>query len=129
MYAHLHAVDHSLLCNVFIMSQASSTTALITISPVIVVCSGTSSLLTTVTMAPSLMWLTVMSGQNDVILPPLLTLRDSRAVVGLATVPQQQSPSEMHLQAYAKYAMGPPQVRFSFRFEAFTAFYMCWCLF
>ena len=39
-----------------------------------------------VTMAPSLMGLPVTSGQHDVVLPPLLTLRNSGGVVDLATV-------------------------------------------
>ena len=48
--------------------------------------SGTSSLLITITMAPSLMGLPVMSDQHDVGLPPPLTVRDSGGVVGFATV-------------------------------------------
>ena len=76
----------SLLCNVFIMSQASATMATTTTPPVTVVCSSTLSLLTTVTMAPSLMGLPVTSGQHDVVLPSPLTLWNSRGVVGLANV-------------------------------------------
>ena len=64
MYAQLHAVDFSFLCSVFIISQASA------------VCSGTSSLLTPVTMAPFSIGLPATSGQHDVGLPPLLTLRN-----------------------------------------------------
>ena len=74
-------------------------------------------------MAPSLMGLPATSGQHDVVLPPALTLMYSRAVVGLVTVPQQQPPSQMPLQAYANYAMGPPQVGFSFRVESSTILY------
>ena len=72
------------------MSQASATTAMTTTPPMTVVCSGMSSLFTTVTMAPSLMGLPVTSGQHDVVLPPLLTLRNSGSVVDPAIVPEQQ---------------------------------------
>ena len=84
--------------------------AMTTTPPVTDVCSGTSSLLTTVTMPPSLMGLPMTSGQHDVVLPPPLTLRDSGCVVGPATVPQQQPQSQMPLQAYANYVMGSQQV-------------------
>ena len=96
--------------------------------PVTVVCSSMSSLLTTATMHPSLMGLSATLGQHDVVLPPLLILRNSGGVVGLASVPLQQPQSQMSLQAYANYAMGPPQVGFSFRIEPPTIFYMCWYL-
>ena len=62
------------------------------------------------------MGLQVTSGQYDVV---LLTPRDFGGVVGLATVLKQQPQSQMPLQAYA---MGPPQVGFSFRFECPTIF-------
>ena len=61
--------------------------------------------------------------QHDVVLPSLLTPRHSGGVAGLDTVPQQQPPSQMPLQAYANYAMGPPQVGFSFRVEPPTVLY------
>ena len=105
---------------VFIMSQASSTTAMTTTPLVTVVCSGTLCLLSMVTMVPSLIGIPATSGQHDVVLPPLLTSRHSGGFVGLATVPQQQPPSQMPLQAYA---MGPPQVCFSFRVEPSTILY------
>ena len=95
------------------MSQAFATMAMSTTPPVTVVCSGTSSLLTTVTMGPSLMGLPAMLGQHDVVLPPLLTLRDSGGVVGLATVSQQQAKSQMPQEAYATYAMDHPQISLS----------------
>ena len=98
MSAMLHAVPFLV---VFIMSQASTTTAMTTTPPMTVVSSGTSSLLSMVTMTPSLMGLPVASGQHDVILPPLLTPRHSGGVACLATVQQQQPPSQMPLQAYA----------------------------
>ena len=104
----------SFLCSVFIMSQTSSTMATCTTSQAVVVCSHTSSLLSVVTMAPSLMRLPATSGQHDVVLL-LLTPRHSGGVAGLATVLQQQPPSQIPLQAYANHAMGPPQVGFSFR--------------
>ena len=80
------------------MLQASATTATAT-TPVTAVCYGTLSLLTTVTIGPSLMGDPAMSGQHDMVLLPPLTLRDSGGVVGLTTVPQQQP--QMPLQAYA----------------------------
>ena len=104
------------------MTPASATKAMTTTPPVTVVCSSMSSLLSAVTMAPSVMGLPVTSVQHDVVLPPLLTLRNSKGVVSLATVPQQQPQSQMPVQAYANYAMGPPQVCFSFRVEPSTIF-------
>ena len=99
--------------------------AITTTSPVTVVCSGMSSLLTTVTMAPSLMGLPATSGQHDVVLPPPLTPRHSRGVIGPATVPQQQPQSLMSLQAYATYDMGPPQIGFSSQFSLPPFIYIC----
>ena len=58
------------------------------------------------------------------VLPPPLTPRCSGGVVCLSTVPQQQPPSQMPLQAYTKYAMGPPQVGFVFRVEPPTVLYI-----
>ena len=57
------------------------------------------------------------SGQHDVVLPAQLIMRDRvRGSVGLATVPQQQQPqSQMHSQAVANHAMGPPQMSFLFQ--------------
>ena len=51
-----------------------------------------------VTMAPFLMRLPVTSGQHDMVLPPLRSLRKSGGVVGLANVPQQQPQSQMPLR-------------------------------
>ena len=45
-----------------------------------------------------------------------------RGVVGLATVPQQQSQSQIPLQAYA---IGPLQVSFCFRVESPSDFCIC----
>ena len=75
------------LCSAFIMSQASTTMTMTTTPPVTVVSSGTSSLLSKVTMAPSLMGLPVTSDQHDMVLLPLLTPGHSRSVVCLAAVP------------------------------------------
>ena len=62
----------SFLCSVFIMSQVSTTIAMTATPPVTVVSSGTSSLLSTVTMASSLVGLPATLGQHDVVLlPPL----------------------------------------------------------
>ena len=89
------------------MLQASTTMAMTTTTQVTVVCSGMS-YLSMVTMPPSLMGLPVTSVQHDVVLVPSLTPRHSGGVVGLVTVLQQQTPSQMPLQVYANYAMGPP---------------------
>ena len=69
--------------SIFIMSQASTNTAMTTTTLVTVVCTSTSSLLSTVTIPP-LMGLPTMSGQHDVVVLPLLTPRHSEGVVGLA---------------------------------------------
>ena len=105
------------------MSQFSNTMAMTSTPPVIAVCSHTSSLLSTVTMAPSLMGLPTTSGQHDVVLSPPLTPRHSGGVIGLTTVPQQQTSSQIPLQAYANYAMGPLWTAFSFRVESPTILY------
>ena len=69
------------------------------------------------------MGLLVTSGQHAIVLPPLLTPRNSGGVVDHATVPHQQPQSQMPLQAYA---MGPPQADFSFRVECPTVlFFIC----
>ena len=121
MYAMLGAVVPFFV--VFIMSQASTTTSMTTTPPVTVVCSSTSSLLSMVTMPPCLMGLAATSGQHDVVLPPLLIPRYSESIAGLTTVPQQQPPPQMLLQANANYAMGPSQVGFFFRVEPPTVLY------
>ena len=82
------------------MSQDTVTT---TTLPLMVVCSGASSITVTVTMSGALV-------QHDVVLPTLLLPRDTRGVVGLATVLQQLPQSQMPFQAFANYAMGHPQV-------------------
>ena len=64
------------------------------------------------------MGLPATSGQHDVVLLPPLKTRHSGGIVGLAPVPQQQTPSQMPLQAYANYAIGPPHVGFSLRVES-----------
>ena len=120
MSAILHAVVPFFV--VFIMSQASTTMAMTNTLPVIVVFSGKSPLLLTVTMAPSLMGLPATSGQHDVVLMLLLT-RHSGGVPGLVTVSQQHPPCQMPLKAYANYAMGPPHAGFSFRIEPPTISY------
>ena len=112
----------SFLSSVFIMCPASATMTMTTTTPMTVVCSSMLSLLTTVTMASSLMGLPVTSGQDDVVLPPSLMQRSSGSVVGLATVPQQQCHSQIPLQAYANHAMGHQQVGFSFKVEPPTIF-------
>ena len=75
---------------VFIISQAYAIT---TTSPVTVVCSGALSFTMTVTIIPSLMRLPVTFDQHDVVVSLMLMLRDTRGVVGLTNVPQQQPES------------------------------------
>ena len=106
----------------------STSTAMTTTPPVTVASSGMSSL-SLVTMAASLMGLPTMLGQHDVVLPPPLTLRGSGGVLGHASVPQQQPPSLMPLQACANYAMGSPQVGFfsELSLPPFCILYI-WCL-
>ena len=106
------------------MFPATATTATTTTPAVTVVCFGTLSLSTTVTMIPTLMRLPVTSGQHEVVLPPLLMLRDTRGIV-LATVLHQQPQSQMHPKAYANYAMGPLQVSFSLRVEPPSDLFIC----
>ena len=105
------------------MSQVSTTTATTTTPPVTVVSSGMS-YITSVTVAPSLMGLPTTLGQHDVVLLPPLTLRCSGGVIGHASMPQQQLPSSVPLQAYANYAMGSPQVGFFFRVGPPTILYI-----
>ena len=100
------------------MSQVSTSTAVTTTPPVTVVSSGMSSL-SLVTMA--LMGLPTTLGQHDVVLPPPLT---PRGFGGHASVPQQQPPSLMPLQACPNYAMGSLQVGFFFRVEPSTILYI-----
>ena len=96
------------------MSQTAATTST---PPVTVMCSGASSLTMTVTMAPTLLGLPATSGWHDVVLSPPLILRDTRGVVDLATVLQQQPQCQMPPQAYDNYAIGPQKVHFFFRVE------------
>ena len=96
------------------MSQVSTSTTITTTPPVNVVSTGMSSL-PWVTMVPSLMGHPTMLGQHDVVLPPPLTPRGFGDVLGHASVPQQQPPSLMPLQACANYARGSPQVGFLFQ--------------
>ena len=100
----------SFLCSVFIMSQAFTTMAMTTTPPVTVVCSGTSSLLSVVIMAPSLMGLSAASGEHDVVLPPPLTPRHSGGDVGLAIVQQQQGTCCMLYSLMASQLLGMHQV-------------------
>ena len=105
-----------------IMSQVCTTMAIATTTPVTVVSSGMSSL-SSVTMAPSLTGLPVTFGQHDV-LPPPLTLRCPGGVMGLTSLPQQQPPCLVPLQAYANYAMSSPQIGFFFIVEPPTVLYI-----
>ena len=57
------------------------------------------------------MGLPVTSGQDDVVLLPPLTPRNSRGFDGLTTAISVSD------DAYANYAMGPLEVGFSFRVE------------
>ena len=79
------------------------------------VCSGALLISMTFALPPTPVGQTTLS-QHDVVLPPKVILRDTmRGPVGLTTMPQQQQPqSQMPSQAYANFAMGPPQVAFLF---------------
>ena len=68
-------------------------------------------------------------GQHDVVLPPSLSLRNTRGLVGLTTVLQQQPQSHMPPHVFANYAMGTLQVSFFFRVELPThlLIYVCVC--
>ena len=100
-----------------------STTAATTTPPVMVVSFGLS-LVSSVTMAPSLTGFPVSLDQCGVVQPPPLMVRGSGGVIGSASVPQQEPPSSMPLLAYANYAMGSPQVGFFFRVEPPTILYL-----
>ena len=110
------------LCSVFIMSQASTNVAMTTTSPVTYVLWYIISHLI-VYHSP------LLDGASSNIRSAwcgsatTTDTRHSGGVVGLATVPQQHFPSQMPLQAYANYAMGPPLVDFSFRVEPPTILY------
>ena len=96
------------------MSQSTATT---TTPHVTVMYSSALAVTITVTMGPTLMGLSATSGQHDLVLLLLVMPRNTGDVVGLTTLLQQQPQSQMPLQAYATYAMGPPQESFSFRVE------------
>ena len=74
------------------MSQAAATNT--TPHKTVVYYSGSSPTMTVV-MAPTLIGLPVTLGQHNVVLPLLLMLRDTSAVVDLAVVPHQQLQSQM----------------------------------
>ena len=88
-----------------------STMAMTTTPPVMVV-SSSLSLVSSVTVGPSLMGFPVTLDQHGVVQSPPLMPRGSGGIIGSASVPQQQSPSMMPLLAYATYGMGSPQVGF-----------------
>ena len=104
--------------------------ALTTTPPVMVVSSGLSSV-SSVTVAPSLTGFPVSLDQHGMVPPPPLMLRGSGGVLGLVSVPQQQTPSPVPPLAYANYAMGSPQVGFFFRVEPPFILYLIyvWCPF
>ena len=88
---------------------------LITTPPVTVVFSGAPLISMTVILPPvSVGQITL--GQQDVVLPPRLMLRDTMMdSAGITNMPKQLHPhSHMPSQACANYAMGPSQVSFSF---------------
>ena len=96
----------------------SPVTATTTSPPVTVVCSRASSINMTVTMDPPFVHVAA-SGQHDVVLPPQLIPRDKmRGYVGTHHCATEATTSVPHfIPGYANYAMGPPQVTFSFRVE------------
>ena len=73
--SHIGSYHCCFLCSLLIMSQDTVT---ITVLPVTVLCFGTSSITTTVMMAPATVGPPAALGQQDVVLPPLLILRDTR---------------------------------------------------
>ena len=77
---------------------------------------------------PTLMGLPMTLGQHYVVLPPPLMPRDTKGVVCLTTVLQQQPQSQMPPQGCSNCAMGHLQVIFSFRVEPPTnLFIFCVC--
>ena len=69
------------------------------------------------------------SAQSNVVLSPQLMQLDTRGVVGLATVLQQLPQSQMPVQAYITYAIGPLQMSFLFQsWASLQLSYICWCL-
>ena len=98
------------------MFQVTMTTS--TSPPVTVGCCGASFITVMVMLVPTSVG-QIKSGQHGVVLPPQLILRDT--LMGFAcftNLLQHQPPqSQMPSQVYANYAMGPLQVRFSFRAE------------
>ena len=84
--------------------------------PVTVVWSKASPITTTVTMTLTSVGLAELY-QHDVVLPPLLILKDTlRCSISLTFVLQQQQPqSQMPSQAYANYVVGPSWVSFLFQ--------------
>ena len=57
-------------------------------------------------------------GQDVVLLPQLFSRDTLRGSAGIMHLPQQPPQSNVPSQAYAKYAIGPLQVSFSFRVES-----------
>ena len=103
------------ICSVLLIMPSLNATTMqpTTTPPVTVVCPRASVITRTATVAPSSVDLAA-SDQHYVVLPPQLILRNTvRNSVGLTTLLQWEQPqSQMNSQAYAKYAMGPPQVNF-----------------
>ena len=89
------------------MSQNTATTIT---APLMVVCSGASSITTMFVMA--CLWCPSASPQQSVVLPQPLMLRDTRSVVSLATVLQQLPQSQL--------CCGSSTDEFFFRVEAST---------
>ena len=113
------------LYSVFIMSPATATT---TTPSVTAVYYGTSSLIMTVTMAPTLMGLSAALGQHDLVLPPPLILRDTRGVVvSPLCYSSDLSPicllRHMPIMLWILYRYISLSELYSHQFA-----YMCWCL-
>ena len=102
----------------YVSTMPTNTTPPVTVEP-----SGLSPV-SSVTMAPALMGLSVTLDQCGVVqLPPLMP-RGSGCLIGPASMPQQQPPSLMPLLAYANYAISAPQVGFIFKVEPPTIWYI-----
>ena len=109
MFSHIGSYHSCCLCSLFHIAHDTVPT---TSPPGMALCSSTSSMSITAMMVPDVASQPAGLGQQEVVLPSLLIPKDTRGVVGLTTVPQQLSQSQMPFQTYVTYAMGPPQVSF-----------------
>ena len=98
-----------------------------TTPPVTVVCTGASTATMTIMIAATSVRTAIVLVQNDVVLPPPLTLMDAvSGVAGFSVLLQQQSHPQMAVatQAYANYAMSPLQVSSPSELSLLLIFYV-----